>query len=328
MMPADQEQTTIMTPIPEQAVAGLWTAVLTPLDPDLHCDHAKLAAHCRDLLARGCDGVAPFGTTGEGPSFTAAERIAATDALLKAGIPGRRIVLGNGATALGDAVDLARYAVASGLAGVLMLPPFFFKGVDDEGVYAAYAETIERVGDDRLRVYLYNIPQISGVPVGHAAIDRLLARYPAIVAGIKDSSGDWANTEGLLRRFSRRMAVLVGAEEHVPRALAQGGRGTICGMANVIPEAMRAVVDQAGTPGGDSLLDAVARLAETILSVPFVPAMKAVKAADTGEQGWLRVRAPLRPLDAAMGASIVSAVAGFRASTVAAAGRAQAVSAA
>jgi 4-hydroxy-tetrahydrodipicolinate synthase len=88
MMPADQEQTTIMTPIPEQAVAGLWTAVLTPLDPDLHCDHAKLAAHCRDLLARGCDGVAPFGTTGEGPSFTAAERIAATDGAGRRGRPG------------------------------------------------------------------------------------------------------------------------------------------------------------------------------------------------------------------------------------------------
>jgi 4-hydroxy-tetrahydrodipicolinate synthase len=314
-----------MTQSSETAVAGLWAAVLTPLDAELNCDHAKLAEHCKGLMARGVDGVAPFGTTGEGPSFTVAERIAATDALLKAGIPARRIVLGNGATALGDAVELARYAAKAGLAGVLMLPPFFFKGVDDEGVYAAFAETIERVGDDRLRVYLYNIPQISGVPVGHAAIDRLLARYPAIMAGVKDSSGDWDNTSDLLQRFGRRMAILVGAEEHVPRAMAEGGRGTICGMANVIPEAMRAVIDRAGTTQGEALLQAVTRLTETILSVPFIPAMKAVKAADTGEQAWHRVRAPLCMLDATAAASIVSAVAGFRASIDV---RARAVSAA
>jgi 4-hydroxy-tetrahydrodipicolinate synthase len=298
----------------ETAVAGLWTAVLTPLDSQLNCDHVRLAAHCKDLMARGVDGVAPFGTTGEGTSFTVAERIAATDALLKAGIPARKVVLGNGSPALGDAVELAKFSVKAGLAGVLMLPPFFFKGVEDEGVYAAFAETIERVGDDRLRVYLYNIPQISGVPVGFAAIERLLARYPGVVAGIKDSSSDWDGTTSvLLRRFAKRMTILVGAEEHVPRAMAEGGRGTICGMANVIPEAMRRTIDRAGTPGGEALLQSVAHLTEAILSVPFVPALKAVKASDTGDQGWNRVRAPLRPLDAAAAAKIVSAVAGFRA---------------
>ncbi|MCC7045276.1 MAG: dihydrodipicolinate synthase family protein [Alphaproteobacteria bacterium] len=304
-------------------VSGLWTAVLTPLDSSLKCDHARLAAHCRDLMARGVDGVAVFGTTGEGTSFTVAERIAAIDALRKAGIPAQQIVLGNGSPALGDAVELARYSVKMGLAGVLMLPPFFFKGVDDEGVYAAFAETIERVADDRLRVYLYNIPQISGVPVGVAAIERLLARYPAIVAGIKDSSADWDTTSALLQRFMR-MTILVGAEEHVPRAMAAGGRGTICGMANIIPEAMRAVIDQAGTPQGDALLESVARLTKAILSVPFVPALKAVKASDKGDASWSRVRAPLRPLDGAKAASIVSAVAGFRAAAV----EARAVSAA
>lgn len=307
----------------DTTVAGLWTAVLTPLDSGLNCDHARLAAHCHDLMARGVDGVAPFGTTGEGTSFTVAERIAAIDALLKAGVPARRIVLGNGSPALGDAVELARYSVKVGLAGVLMLPPFFFKGVDDEGVYAAFAETIERVADDRLRVYLYNIPQISGVPVGFAAIERLLARYPAIVAGIKDSSADWDNTSGLLQRF-KRMTILVGAEEHVPRAMAAGGHGTICGMANVIPEAMRAVIDRAGTPHGDALLRSVARLTQAVLAVPFVPALKAVKASDSADQAWTRVRAPLRPLDGAKAASIVSSVAGFRAS----AAEARAVSAA
>lgn len=300
------------TPGP-QPIHGLWTAVLTPLDPELGCDHARLAGHCKDLIARGVDGVAPFGTTGEGTSFTVAERIQAIDALIAAGVPAGKIVLGNGASALGDAVALGKHAVKVGLAGVLTLPPFFFKGVDDEGNFAAFAEIVERVGDERQRVYLYNIPQISGVPIGFGAIDRLLSRYPGVIAGIKDSSGDWAYTGELLKRFAGRMTVLVGAEEHVPRAMAEGGRGTICGMANVVPEAMRVAIDRAGSAEGKEMIDAITALTQKVLAVPFVPALKAVKASDTGEQGWNRVRPTLRSLDSAAAASIIGAVAGFRA---------------
>jgi len=237
--------------------------------------------------------------------------MAGVEALIAAGVPAGKIVLGNGSAALGDAIAMAKHAVKLGLAGVLTLPPFFFKNLDDEGVFAAFAEIVERTGDERLRLYLYNIPQISGVPIGFGAIERLLARYPAIVAGIKDSSADWPYTEQLLKRFPG-MCTLVGAEEHVPRAMALGGRGTICGMANIVPEAMRATIDRAGTKPGEELLAAMAALTKKILSVPFVPALKAVKASDTGDQGWNRVRAPLRPLKPDTAAAILAAVAGFR----------------
>lgn len=294
-------------------IGGLWTAVLTPLDGQLKANHAALAAHCKDLMVRGVDGVAPFGTTGEGTSFTAAERIEGTDALIAQGIPASKIVLGNGSAALGDAIAMAKHSVKVGLAGVLTLPPFFFKNLDDEGVYASFAEIVERTGDERLRLYLYNIPQISGVPIGFGAIERLLARYPTVVAGIKDSSADWPYTAELLKRFPA-MCILVGAEAHVPRAMGLGGRGTICGMANLVPEAMRFAIDRAGTPEGDAMLQAIADVTGQILSVPFVPALKAVKASDTGDQSWNRVRAPLHNLPAGKAAEIVSAIAGFRAS--------------
>ncbi len=293
-------------------IGGLWTAVLTPLDEKLQADVPRLAAHCRDLMARGVDGVAPFGTTGEGTSFTAEERIQGTDALIAAGVPASKIVLGNGSAALGDAIAMAKHSVKVGLAGVLTLPPFFFKNLDDEGVYASFAEVVERTGDERLRLYLYNIPQISGVQIGFGAIERLLARYPGVVAGIKDSSADWPYTAELLKRFPQ-MCTLVGAEAHVPKSMGLGGRGTICGMANLVPEAMRAAIDLRGTPKGDAMIKAIAEVTDKVLSVPFVPALKAVKAADTGDQGWNRVRAPLHNLPQAKAAEIVSAIAGFRA---------------
>ncbi|MBL8705139.1 MAG: dihydrodipicolinate synthase family protein [Rhodospirillales bacterium] len=300
------------TPPGPAPISGLWTAVMTPLDEKLGCDHARLAAHCKDLMARGVDGVAPFGTTGEGTSFTAQERIQGTDALIAAGVPASKIVLGNGSAALGDAIAMAKHSVKVGLAGVLTLPPFFFKNLDDEGVYASFAEIVEQTGDERLRLYLYNIPQISGVQIGFGAIERLLARYPGVVAGIKDSSADWPYTAELLKRFPE-MCILVGAEAHVPKATTLGGRGTICGMANLVPEAMRFAIDRAGTPEGDSMIQAIATVTDKVLSVPFVPALKAVKASDTGDQGWNRVRAPLRVLPQGKAAEIVSAVAGFRA---------------
>lgn len=147
-------------------IGGLWTAVPTPLDGQLKANHAALAAHCKDLMARGADGVAPFGTTGEGTSFTAAERTEGTDALIAQGIPASKIVLGNGSAALGDAIAMARHSVKVGLAGVLTLPPFFFKNLDDEGVYASFAEIVERTGDERLRLDLQH-------PADQRRADRL-----------------------------------------------------------------------------------------------------------------------------------------------------------
>src|SRR5512143_2804360 len=174
----------------EPRIRGVWCATLTPLDANGDVDRARLRDHAQMLLARGVDGIAPFGTTGEGPSFSTAERRAGLDALIESGIDARRIAPATGCAALVDAVELTRHAVQTGCIGALVLPPFFFKDIDDEGVFASYAKLIERVGDARLRIYLYHIPQVSGVPIGYGAIERLLGAFPGVIAGVKDSAGD------------------------------------------------------------------------------------------------------------------------------------------
>ena len=155
------------------AVRGLWCATLTPLDARGSVDVGRLATHIRDLFAHGVEGVAPFGTTGEFPSFSAAERMQGLEGLLAAGIPAARIVPGTGAAALTDAVALTKHAVRSGTPRCLIVPPFFFKDVSDDAVFAYYARLIDAVGEPSLRVYLYHIPQFSGVALKPDVVARL-----------------------------------------------------------------------------------------------------------------------------------------------------------
>lgn len=276
---------------------GLWVATLTPLTADGAVDTARLATHVRTLFAAGVDGVAPFGTTGEGQSFSTAERKATLEALLRAGVAADKIIVGIGCAALPDAIDLARHALSQGVTRVLQLPPFFFKGIDAAGVEAAFARTIDGVADDRLRLFLYHIPQVSAAPIHHAAIARLVERFPKVVAGIKDSAAEWPHTQTILRQFPQ-LAIFVGCEAHVPQALANGGVGTICGMGNLVPHLMRRIVDTAGKPGNDELVGQIGALVKPIGSRPFIAASKAVLANATSDPAWRTVRAPLVTLSA------------------------------
>jgi 4-hydroxy-tetrahydrodipicolinate synthase len=278
-------------------VRGVWCATLTPLDAAGDVDVARFAAHAHELFAAGVAGIAPFGTTGEGPSFTVAEREAALDALLEARVPSERVVAATGCAALGDAVELTRHALCAGCAGVLVLPPFFFDGVGNDAVYATYAKLIERVADDRLRLYLYHIPQLTRVPIAPAVVDRLAAAFPRIVAGVKDSSGDLANTLTLARRFPS-LSIMTGHEPHIPALLAAGGAGTICGLANVDARAIRRLHDAANAGERDAALAHVRRLLEILAPYPLIPAIKAACAAARDEASWLPIREPLRALDA------------------------------
>jgi len=276
-------------------VRGLWCATLTPLDARGNVDGARLAAHVRELLANGVDGVAPFGTTGEFPSFTTAERIDGLEALLASGIPAARIVPGTGAAALADAIALTKHAVKSGTPRCLVVPPFFFKDVSDEAVYAHYARLIDAVGDASLRVYLYHIPQFSGVPLKPDVVARLAKAFPGTIAGVKDSSGDYANTQALLARVPQ-LSILVGHEPHVPKLLRDGGAGTICGVANVFPAIVAALLKPAVTPADEAQ---IAAFLGVLFRYPFLSAFKAIREAQTGEAGWNRLRSPWLPLDEA-----------------------------
>jgi 4-hydroxy-tetrahydrodipicolinate synthase len=285
-------------------IAGLWVAMATPLDADGRVDHASLARHGLWLLRQGCDGLVPFGTTGEGPSFSAAERLAATEALLREGVRPDRIALGTGCPAIPDTIALTREAMALGLTHALILPPYFFRDAPDAGLEDAFDAIVHGVGSDRLRATLYHIPQVSGVAIPPAVLGRLRARFGAIIAGVKDSTGDFASFQAF-RAAAPEVGALVGAEVDIARALAAGGLGTICGMANIAPALVRGMFASAESEGA-------MRAACALIDGPFIPCLKAALAAQTGDAAWRSVRAPLRAADPGLGARIAAGLARLR----------------
>ena len=285
---------------------GVWTAVLTPLEVDGRVAYDVLVAHCQSLFARGIDGVTLFGTTGEGQSFTVIERRQALEQLLAAGIPTDRVIVGTGCAALAETAELSRHAAAFGVAGILALPPFFFKSLSDDGVYAAFASLCDMLKGVRTQMILYHIPQVSAVAVAPAVVARLARSYPGLIAGVKDSSGDWENTASLLK-LTPDLAIMVGHEPYLPRLLKAGGVGTICGIANYRPDLIRRLYDSAGKPEETTLVSVVEKVCSLVTGVPFVPALKALMAEQTGEKRWLNVRPPLTIPDVAELQRLVSA---------------------
>ena len=274
---------------------GVWVATLTPLDAKLNCDIPRLVAHCKDMMQRGVDGICLFGTTGEGTSFSVKERMDALDAAVAAGLPASKIIPGTGCPALSDTVELTRHAVKLGCPAVLVLPPFYFKSPSDEGLFRFFAGLIDQVNDPRLRVLLYHIPQLSAVGFGYELIARLRAAYPQAIAGVKDSLGDWKYTEGLLSRFPE-LAIFVGNEPDIARAVAKGGAGTICGMGNIMPELVRAIYD-GGLDKSKEPIERITAAVKLVLGLPFIAALKTYLAAKKKDPGYLNVRPPFTNLN-------------------------------
>jgi 4-hydroxy-tetrahydrodipicolinate synthase len=293
-----------------ERLQGVFAAVLTPFDDTLAPDAAGLIRHCRWLLRHGCDGLAVLGTTGEANSLTVDERVGLIEALAGADIPGRALLPGTGCCAIPDTVQLTRTALAAGAAGVLMLPPFYYKSVTADGLFAAFAETIEGVGDDRLRVFLYHFPQMSGVPIPITVIERLRARYGAVIAGVKDSSGDFANMQAMLAAIPE-LAVFTGADELLLPLLESGGAGCITGLSN-ITSPLAADVFAAWRRGDHAraarLQARLTALRQAVLAYPLTAALKAILSDHTGEPVWNTVRPPLSAVDAAGLAALVSAL--------------------
>ncbi|MSP49813.1 MAG: dihydrodipicolinate synthase family protein [Alphaproteobacteria bacterium] len=305
-------------PSSQAPIRGVWSAALTPLEADGRVAHDLLAKHCRDLFARGCSGIALFGTTGEGQSFSVAERKDALERLLAAGISPAQVVVGTGCAALPDTAELTRHAAGLGVAGVLVLPPFFWRNPGEDGVYASYAKLVELLGGVKTQMILYHIPQVTGVAVPPAVVGRLARAFPGLIAGVKDSSGDWDNTVALLKT-APGLSILVGHEPYLPAALKAGAVGTICGLGNYRPELIRRLHDSAGKPEEGTLVEVVKKLVALVTGVPFVPAIKSLMAAETGEGRWLNVRAPLLPPAEAEKRRLLAAARGFDAEAKAAA---------
>ena len=281
---------------PLRPVQGVWCAVLTPFDAAGLPDSARLARHVRRILAAGVDGIALFGTTGEGQSLSLKERRETLDALLAAGIAPSRILAATGCASLPETIALTRHAVQANCAGALVLPPFFFKAVADEGVFASYARVIDGVGDARLPLYLYHIPQVSGVAISSSVIERLAIDYPGVLAGVKDSEGNLDHTRRLLSRFGD-LAIFVGFEPHLPAALAAGGAGTICGIANLFPRLLRRLYDNALTADHHDDLKRVESFIAALERYPLFAAFKALQAELADDNGWAALRPPLVALD-------------------------------
>src|SRR5919107_2238357 len=278
---------------------GVLAAVLTPMDEDLNPDHQAFAAHCHRLLAAGCHGLSVFGTTGEANSLSVDERLAALEALVDGDVPAERLLPGTGSCAITDTVRLSRAALEVGAAGVLALPPFYYKGVGDDGLFRFFAEVVERIGDDRLRLYLYHIPQMTGVDLGLPLISRLIDAYPGVVVGTKDSSGDRERIMTLCREFPD-FSVLAGTETLLLETLRGGGAGCISATVNVTSRLARRVHDAHASGNYDeaeSLQERLSQLRASIEAYPVIPALKQLMATLTGDKQWRNIRPPLSSLD-------------------------------
>ncbi len=285
--------------------AGVLSPVLTPFKKDLMPDAERFVAHCRWLLQQGVNGLAIFGTTSEANSLAAKERALLLEALVNNGIDPKFLMPGTGCCALTDTVRLTQHAVSEGCGGVLMLPPFYYKPVSDEGIFANIAEVIERVGDERLRIYLYHIPPVAVVGYSLAVIERLIEAYPSTVVGIKDSSGDWSNTEGILKRFPD-LAVFPGSEVFLLQGLRAGAAGCITATANVNAAAVRNLYDRWQTLEADALNKQITTLRKTIQSYPMIPALKQIIAHFRNDPAWCAVRPPLIRLTDAQTQSLIA----------------------
>jgi 4-hydroxy-tetrahydrodipicolinate synthase len=267
---------------------GIYAAVPTPLDADGRVAIEQLNAHVDRMLSAGLDGIALFGTTGEGPSFTVAERRDTLESMLSHGVSTDRVIPATGAAALGDAIELTRHALASGCANVLLLPPFFFKGVTSEGVADAVSRVIDAANDPALRVILYHIPQVAGVGFDDTSIAVLRERYGPVIAGIKDSAGSAAHSLALIKNHPA-LNVYVGAENTIAAATQAGGAGSICGLANIIPKHILSLYESNDAASAAVVDELIRHLADKA----FTSELKSWLADSYEHESWRRVRAPL-----------------------------------
>lgn len=274
---------------------GVWVPVATPFNSDGQVDRTLFVEHCQHLINEGADGLAILGTTSEANSLSVSERLDLLDLLIETGISPEQLMPGTGSCSIVDAVQLTRAAVAAGCVGTLVLPPFYYKAVDDEALLAYFSELIEQVGDEGTRVFLYHIPPIAQVGISLHLIERLLKKYDAVIAGLKDSSGDFKNTLAVIEAFPS-LGVFPGSESFLLDGLRAGAVGCITATGNLNARAIKQAYLGSKTGAADSLQAAITRRRKIVESFPLIPAIKAVLAHRYEEPTWRLTRVPLMPL--------------------------------
>jgi 4-hydroxy-tetrahydrodipicolinate synthase len=278
---------------------GVNAAVLTPMDADLSVDLDRMAAHCRWLLANGCNGLGVLGTTGEANSLGLQERMNVLEGLIAHGIPAARMMPGTGVANITDTVLLTKHAEQVGCPGALLLPPFYYKNPSDDGLLAYFNEVIQRVGG-RIAFYLYNFPQQSAVPFSVSFLDRLRSANPGKVRGIKDSSGSYENGLSYVEAFARDgFEVYAGDDTLLKPLLEKGSAGCITAASNVNCSVGAQVYAGWNTPAGAAAHEVLAATRKAVISVPLISGLKALVARNTGDARWETIRPPHLPLSEA-----------------------------
>jgi 4-hydroxy-tetrahydrodipicolinate synthase len=284
----------------DHKITGVYSAATTPLNADGSPDLGLFTEHCHRLISEGCHGVALLGTTGEANSFSSAERRTILEAALEAGIAADQLLPGTGVVAIPETVELTKHALSLGVTKVVMLPPFYYKGVSDEGLFASYAQVLEKIGDSRLQVILYHIPQVSGVPLSIPLISRLVEAFPETVVGIKESAGDFNNMQAIIAACPG-FSVLCGADPLLLPLLKAGGAGCITATSNLVANSLRTVYDHvhdetraAEVEAAQARINAFRTLSNSYVQIPTIKAMVGLK---TGNAAWKRTRPPLLPLN-------------------------------
>lgn len=285
---------------------GLNCALSTPFDKNGAIDLKRLAAHAGSVIARGCDGITLFGTTGEGASIGIGARHQALAAVAVSGIDMRRqVIAGVSAASIADTVEQARAAYAMNCRGLLLAPCFYFGGASDDGLFRFFASVFEKLGAEARDVVLYHIPGMTRNPISVELTQRLLQAFPEVVIGVKDSHGDWPATERRLKELPG-LQVLVGDERQLANAVRHGGAGSICGLANVAPELLRPLAHA----GRDD--PRIAAMVEAVLGHSFMPAIKALVAEALGDPAWRVMLPPLDPLSAAAARKLAARIDAIR----------------
>src|SRR5215468_9686355 len=288
--------------------SGVIAPVLTPFGEDGTPDPERFVAHCQWLMDEGCTALAPFGTTSEGNSLGVDERMELLEELADGDIDTSKLMPGTGACSLADAIVLTRHAVDLGCGGVLMLPPFYYKAPNEDGLFRFFAEVIEGVGDDRLKIYLYHIPPVAQVGFSLPLIGRLIKAFPETVVGLKDSSGDWNNTAAILDAHPG-FEVFPGSEIFLLQGLRKGAAGCISATCNVSAAAIRNVYDNWKGPDADKLQADITALRKAIQAFPMIPALKALIAHYRRDPGWAKLRPPFVDLSTADADKVIQTLA-------------------
>ena len=281
-------------------IKGVFSAALTPINQDYSINSPLFLSHCQWLLTQGLDGLAVFGTTGEANAFNVEEKIKALQFLIDNNVNPDHLMPGTGQCSVTDTVKFTKKCADIKVRAVLVLPPFFYKDVSDEGVIEYYKRVVEEVGDNNIHYILYHIPQTSGVFISFNVIEKLLKLYPNNIVGMKDSSGDLDNMLKVTKFFND-FSLFSGSDSLASKVCRRGGAGAITATSNISGKLLSYIIKNNNEVSPIDNFQEIQLLQEKIRETLFthepVSALKAFLSIQQNNQEWNRVNPPLHKIE-------------------------------